>query len=187
MKKVFFLVAILFATASFSQITESTQSAGITPCPPCPQVTVVNPIQKPIPVRKVYVTPKPGAISNSFNTNITVNNYPAPVLGNDHREYHYDEGWEIPLLLLLLILFAVGLGYLLFHDRSNGVAHVDIHNHIPAAPVTSKSEPVKQGPPMDAKEAMEKAASCGGSFSTRTDGSWKVEFPKPPTEKKESA
>lgn len=93
------------------------------------------------------------------------------------------------IALLLLLLFAL-MDWLrrrrppVDSVKSETISHTHTHSHTYPAP---KPEPVKPVSDDFKKEALDKAATTGGSFSSRSDGSWKVDFlPKVESAPKES-
>jgi hypothetical protein len=199
MKKVFFLMAILFATVTFAQtgtVVEDTKLPGgfnrlqPTPCPPCPQISGGPVVVYPQPQPRIYPTSKPvirkvfiGAsrpnvtITNSGNT--TINNYyrePAPQVVA-HTTYTNHVDWMLPLLLILLLLILFGL-VLIFkkeNPASNGT-----HITVSPSPSASSNKPTVVVPPSseELQKAMAYAKESGGMFSRGKDGGYDIDFQK---------
>ncbi len=133
------------------------------------------------------------SISNSFNT--TTNNYyyPAPYyppvevvqktqplqpVSTPLSDLVDGFLWGVLFLILVTALILLGILFWKFIQKMK------------ATPLTSKDEKkevtshhsvveTKSDPSDLKKDAIEKASAGGGSFSSRADGSWKVDFPKP--------
>ncbi len=208
MKKVFFLLAMLFATASFAQNTVSTKpTKPIQPVTtvPCPELLgflhnkqiIVNPAPAPS-TKRVYVAPKPGSINGSFNTNINITVNPQPqqyYMGcgqcgryncTGHVNHNYGDAVAYFIFgILLLALLAAFIAWLADrHSRNHPNGNNPVTVQVPPAP-----SPVVVVPPSsdEINNAISKASTSGGTFTRSKDGGYSVEFPKPPAEKKENA
>ncbi len=222
MKKMFFLLAITFATSySFAQQGQNvsperpTQNNDVVAvpipqtsfCPVSPPAVVVNNtinnntmpgtgngflIQKQMPGRIIYRNTRPNV---NFITNHNYFGDTAKTVvkerkdemccgayGN-HAHFMGLPPWFWSLLALVGIILLIA--YLVDRDRRrnppvgpSSVTHTHSHTHSHSYPPAPKPELVK--PTMvDPKEAMEMAKNNGGTFSTRADGTFRVEFPKP--------
>lgn len=183
MKKVFFLLAILFATASFSQSTPETQPAGITPCPPCP--TITSPVvQQPIPVKKTYrriAEKTPSVVTTITNSgNTTINNY-YPVQGGFAVEKSFSVSDWITLMgifAVFLILLLLSLFTLLdwYRSRNLNVSNKGQNSNAPIVNVYPPSAPapapIVVTPISEAEidKAMNAARKEGCAFSRTTNG-----------------
>ncbi|MBP6858123.1 MAG: hypothetical protein KBC11_03000 [Candidatus Pacebacteria bacterium] len=205
MKKMFFLVAILFATTSFAQFGQKEMilnpgETGKVITNPCP-----NDMGKILPVeinypsverktfpsqkRRVVIPSKENkteGISNSFNiTTTTTNNYyPTPLRNPDiDSRYFYGNDWLVPLLLLLIVL---GLIFALFHYRNNQNPTNPQHITIQTPHSSPAPKPVVINTPSESEinNALEKAKDNYGTFWRDAVGGYRVDFPKPKEEKK---
>ncbi|MBP6904672.1 MAG: hypothetical protein KBB91_01280 [Candidatus Pacebacteria bacterium] len=120
---------------------------------------------------------------------------PPPVASSNEGNPSSFNDWLAKLVItacvigLLLLLLFVLMNWLRRRSpvdsvKSETISHTHTHSHTYPAP---KSEPVKPVSDDFKKDALDKAATTGGSFSSRSDGSWKVDFlPKVESVPKES-
>jgi hypothetical protein len=144
--------------------------------------------------------PPSGTISNSFNTNnYNTYNYghQLPVKeswcnvcrasGSQHTHMtppNQETNWFPGFWFWLLA--AIGLGLWFWNKRNPIFPPKTDTTPITFAPVIKNYRPVSSRPAevvtpvmVDPKEAMEMAKAVGGTFETRTDGTFKIDFPKP--------
>lgn len=207
MKKVMFFLAILFATASFAQFSgkEMILNPGETgkvitnPCPnelgkifPIKDETHY-PVEKELPTTKqkkgprTYIPVKKDAgISNSFNITTTNHYYPTPLRNPaENNKYFYGDSWLVPLLLALIFLGLI-FALIYFNNKNQNPANLKPITIQPApAPPAPRPAVIIPVSEKELKEAMDKAEASGAGFMRHKDGSYSIDFPKPPTSAQE--
>ncbi len=210
MKKMFFLVAILFATASLAQFADQKEmtlnpgETGKVTTKPCPnEVGKILPISKeylPVSETKKLIPPKkdwrkwqiitptdPVGIQNSFNitTNTTNNYYPTPLRNPDmDNRYFYGNDWLVPMLVMLII---AGLIFALFYfNRNNQNPANPVTIHVPPNPPAPRPAIIVPVSENELKDGLDRAQSSGAAFMRHKDGAYSINFPKPPAEEKKS-
>lgn len=173
MKKITFLLAILFASAvSFAQVKDSVNK----PCPPCPQMLPIElptqqptPFFNPAPQKGKGMTTRPNSytstITGSLN-NTTNNNYygcqqypgqKSTKCGESYYGYGHHHGgnigWDPGSMLIFFVLLAALIAFIMWLRRNDppaSVAHTHTHTHnYPPAPkpeVKESASAVKEYP-----------------------------------------